>query len=341
MKIPESYFRKKEKDSLQCMVCPHGCILKEGQRGRCFVRMIQEGHMVLDTYGRSSGLCIDPIEKKPLYHFLPGSRTLSFGTVGCNLACRFCQNWELSRSRSMDRMMVSALPEAIAAAALKEGCRSVAYTYNDPVIFLEYAMDTAKACREAGVLSVAVTAGYIHGKAREDFFSCMDAANVDLKAFSDSFYRKYCGASLGPVLETLCYIRQETTLWLELATLIIPGYNDSDKELDTMVDWILEHLGPEVPLHFTAFHPDHEFRHVKRTPAATLLRARKRAMDRGLFHVMTGNILEDEGSSTFCHNCGELLIARAGYHITQCRLSEKGLCPLCNTPCAGFFDTNL
>ncbi|MCW7752710.1 AmmeMemoRadiSam system radical SAM enzyme [Desulfobotulus sp. H1] len=332
------YSRVLKDGRLQCLVCPHTCILKEGQRGRCFIRMAEGERVILTAYGRSSGCCVDPMEKKPLYHFLPGTAVLSFGTAGCNLSCRFCQNWELSRSRSMERMMVRSSPETIARAALRNGCRSVAYTYNDPVVFLEYAMDTAEACREHGIASVAVTAGYIQGKAREDFFCRMDAANVDLKGFSESFYGKYCGASLKPVLETLDYIRHETSLWLEVTTLVIPGHNDSDAELDALSAWIFEHLGADTPLHFTAFHPDHQFRHVQRTPVTVLQRARKRAMNQGLHYVMTGNVHDPAGSGTYCHHCGHLLIGRAVFCITEWQLSEGGCCCVCGTQCAGIFE---
>lgn len=333
-----AYARRLDDGRIQCRVCPHGCCLGEGQRGRCFVRKAEKEGIVLTTHGRSSGFCIDPIEKKPLHHFYPGSSVLSFGTAGCNLSCSFCQNWDISRCRSMDRLMAKASPEAIAKAARIHGCRSVAYTYNDPVIFLEYAMDTAKACREAGIFSVAVTAGYIHERAREDFFSHMDAANVDLKAFSEEFYRKYCGASLAPVLETLMYLRQETSLWLELTTLLIPGCNDGDAEIEAMCAWIVEHLGPDVPLHFSAFHPDFKLTQLERTPHATLIRARKRALDQGLHHVFLGNVHDPERSATFCPHCKTRLIGREGYRITDWGLGPQGWCRHCGKPCAGVFD---
>jgi pyruvate formate lyase activating enzyme len=294
--------------------------------------------MVLTTYGRSSGFCIDPIEKKPLAHFLPGTPVLSFGTAGCNLTCGFCQNWDISKSREMDRLMDAADPEAIADTALREGCRSVAFTYNDPVIFLEYAVDTAKACRERGLHPVAVTAGYIQPEARNEFFRHMDAANVDLKAFTSRFYRERCGAELEPVLDTLRHIRHETDCWLEITTLLIPGENDSDPELRKLCSWILQELGPDVPLHFTAFHPDYRMRNHNPTPESTLLRARQAGMETGLHHVYTGNIPNQDANSTTCSGCGLRLIGRYAYQLTDWHLDTSGCCTRCGTPLPGRFD---
>src|SRR5689334_5386691 len=212
--------------------------------------------MVLTTYGRSSGFCVDPVEKKPLNHFYPGSAIFSFGTAGCNLACKFCQNWDISKSKDMDRLMDQASAEAIAEAAISTGSKSVAFTYNDPVIFAEYAMDVADACHERGVQTVAVTAGYMHDLPRREFYAKMDAANVDLKAFTEEFYFKLTGSHLQNVLDTLVYLKHETSVWFEITTLLIPTKNDSDAELTAMCEWIREELGTDVPLHFTAFHPD-------------------------------------------------------------------------------------
>jgi pyruvate formate lyase activating enzyme len=297
--------------------------------------MRQGDEIVLTTWGRSSGFCVDPIEKKPLNHFWPGSSVLSFGTAGCNLACKFCQNWDMSKSREMDTLADAATPEVVAAAARQLGCRSLAYTYNDPVIFHEYAIDVATACRELGVFSVAVTAGYVCAEPRAEFFAHMDAANVDLKAFSENFYRKICGGQLAPVLETLEYIHRETETWLEITTLLIPGENDSDRELDQLSGWVAEHLGPEVPLHFSAFHPDWKMRSHADTPPATLNRARSIAMGNGLRYVYTGNVHDEEGGSTWCHQCGARLIGRDWYALTAWGLDEAGNCRECGTPCAG------
>ena len=320
---------------IQCDLCPRDCRLHEGQRGLCFVRKMQNGRMVLATYGRSSGFCVDPIEKKPLNQFYPGTSVLSFGTAGCNLACKFCQNWDISKSREFDRLQDAASPEAIAQSAVQLGCRSVAYTYNDPVIFAEYAMDIADACRARGVKNVAVTAGYIHPEPRREFYAKMDAANVDLKAFTDDFYFKLCGARLAPVLETLVYLVKETQVWTEVTTLLIPGKNDSDTELEAMSRWLMQNLGPDVPLHFTAFHPDWKMTEVEATPPATLTRARDIARRAGLRYVYTGNVHDEAGGSTCCPSCGEAVIVRDWYRIQAYRLDEHGACAACGTRLAG------
>jgi pyruvate formate lyase activating enzyme len=335
---PTRYWHRLEDGRVQCDVCPRACRIKEGQQGLCFVRACEKGEVVLTSYGRSSGFCVDPIEKKPLNHFLPGTPVLSFGTAGCNLACKFCQNWDMSKSREVDTLAASASPEAIARKALELGCRSVAYTYNDPVIFLEYARDTALACRERGVRSVAVTAGYISPGAREDFFGAMDAANVDLKAFTDDFYHRICSGHLRPVLDTLEYLHAETRVWVELTTLLIPGHNDSDSELDAMTRWVVEHLGPDVPMHFTAFHPDWKMRDVPPTPLSTLTRAREIAVRNGVRYAYTGNVHDSRGGSTWCHGCGALLIERDWYELGAWGLDAQGRCAACGTPCAGIFE---
>jgi pyruvate formate lyase activating enzyme len=293
--------------------------------------------MVLTTYGRSSGFCIDPIEKKPLNHFYPGSSVLSFGTAGCNLACKFCQNWDISKSREMDTLMDQASPVAIAEAARRAGCRSVAFTYNDPVIFAEYAMDAADACHELGIQAVAVTAGYIGVEARRDFYGKMDAANVDLKGFTDEFYVKVCGARLQPVLETLVYLRHETDVWTEITTLLIPGKNDSDAEIDAECKWIARELGPDVPLHFTAFHPDYKMTDIGHTPATTLSRARNIALGHGLRYVYTGNVHDPEGGTTLCPGCAKALIVRDWYEIRSYELTPDGTCKHCGTAVPGRF----
>lgn len=335
---PGRYWHLIDDGRIQCDLCPRDCKLHEGQRGACFVRMRQNDQMILTTYGRSSGFCIDPIEKKPLNHFYPGSSVFSFGTAGCNLACKFCQNWDMTKSRDMDRLMDQASPEDIAITAEKHGCKSVAFTYNDPVIFAEYAMDTADACHKRGIKTVAVTAGYIREEARRDFFAKIDAANVDLKAFTEEFYYKLTGAHLQPVLDTLIYLKHETDVWLEITTLLIPGKNDSDEEITAMCQWIKKELGAEVPLHFSAFHPDYKMLDIPPTPVATLVRAREIALKQGLHYVYTGNVHNIEGDTTFCPNCHSMLIERDWYEINQYRLDKKGCCPDCGTAIAGRFD---
>ncbi len=334
---PARYWHWHDDGRMQCDLCPRDCKLHEGQRGACFVRMRQGEQMILTTYGRSSGFCIDPIEKKPLNHFYPGSSVLSFGTAGCNLACKFCQNWDISKSRDMDRLMDQASPEAIALEAVKYGCRSVAFTYNDPVIFAEYAMDTADACHAHGVQTVAVTAGYMHAVARRDFYARMDAANVDLKAFTEDFYFKLTGSHLQPVLDTLVYLKRETEVWFEITTLLIPGHNDSSEEISAMCRWLIKELGSDVPLHFSAFHPDHKMSDVPTTPPATLVRARDIALKAGLHYVYTGNVHNIEGDTTFCPGCHAPLIVRDWYEIKACRLGASGHCPDCGSAIAGRF----
>ncbi|MFC4261173.1 AmmeMemoRadiSam system radical SAM enzyme [Marinobacter lacisalsi] len=332
------YWHFLEDGRIQCDLCPRYCKLHEGQRGLCFVRGRLNDTVVLTTYGRSSGYCIDPIEKKPLNHFLPGTPVLSFGTAGCNLACKFCQNWDISKSRETDELADQASPEAIARAAVANGCKSVAFTYNDPVIFHEYAIDVAQACHEVGVHAVAVTAGYVTAEPRAEFYRHMDAANVDLKAFTDRFYHRITGAHLDPVLETLEYIRHETDTWLELTTLLIPEQNDSDEELHRMTRWVAEHLGPDVPMHFTAFHPDWKMMDSPPTEPAILGRARRIALENGVRYAYTGNVHDHGGSSTYCHHCGEILIGRDWYVLDDWNLSDDGHCLNCGTRCAGVFD---
>ncbi len=337
--VPARHWRPLPDGRIQCEVCPRLCQLNDGQRGLCFVRARRGDELVLTTYGRSSGYCIDPIEKKPLNHFLPGTPVLSFGTAGCNLSCRFCQNWDISKSREMDTLADEAPPEKIARVARQLGCRSVAFTYNDPVIFLEYAVDTAEACRRQGVKTVAVTAGYVGDGARQELFASMDAANVDLKAFSEDFYHKTCGGSLAPVLDTLVYLKTQTEVWFEITTLLIPGANDSDDEIERAASWIMDQLGPDVPWHFSAFHPDYKMRDRPRTPADTLQRARGIALDRGIHYVYTGNIHDVAGGSTYCQGCARVLVARDWYELRAWHLDERGQCTHCGTPCPGVFES--
>ncbi len=336
--VPTRYWHVLDDGRVQCDVCPRACKLRDGQRGLCFVRERRGDGIVLTSYGRSSGFCVDPVEKKPLNHFLPGSSTFSFGTAGCNLACRFCQNWDISKSKEIDTMADAASPEAIARAAKDAGCRSVAFTYNDPTIFLEYANDVADACHELGLTTVAVTAGYICADPRADFYAHLDAANVDLKAFNEDFYRHQCGAELDAVLDSLEYLHSETDVWVELTTLLIPGLNDGDDELDRMTTWVVEHLGQDVPMHFTAFHPDFKLLDRPPTPPETLARARRIAKGNGVRHAYTGNVHDAEGQSTYCAGCGEPVIGRDWYEIGAYRLDDDGRCLGCGSQLPGVFD---
>jgi pyruvate formate lyase activating enzyme len=335
---PTTWWHRLEDGRIRCDVCPRACALHEGQRGLCFVRRREGDAIVLTTYGRSSGFCVDPIEKKPLAHFLPGTAVLSFGTAGCNLACRFCQNWDISKSREVDTLADEASPETIAEAAERLGCRSVAFTYNDPVIFLEYAIDVADACRARGIRTVAVTAGYVEPGPGRALFSRMDAANVDLKAFTEGFYHDVCAGRLQPVLDTIATVAAETDVWLELTTLVIPGLNDGDDEIDAMTRWVVATIGQDVPMHFTAFHPDWKLRDRPPTPAATLTRACRIAQANGVRHAYTGNVDDPEGQTTWCRGCGAPLIVRRGYAIAGWGLDAGGRCARCGAACAGVFE---
>lgn len=336
--VPGRYYSMQPDGRVRCEVCPRYCRLQDGQRGLCFIRKREGEQMVLTSYGRSSGFCIDPIEKKPLNHFHPGTSVLSFGTAGCNLTCKFCQNHDMSKSREMDTLADAAPPRMLADTAKRLGCRSMAYTYNDPVIFLEYAVDTAIACREAGVKNVAVTAGYICAEPREEFYRHMDAANVDLKAFTEDFYRKVTGSELAPVKETLDYLVNETDVWVEITTLLIPDENDSEAEIEEMTQWVLSALGPDVPMHFTAFHPDFRMMDKARTPPESLHRARRIALKNGVRHVYVGNIHDEAAQSTWCHGCGTKVIGRDWHRLSDWRLDHRGACVNCGTQLPGRFE---
>lgn len=338
--VKTRYWHRLEDGRIQCDLCPRFCKLHEAQRGLCFVRQNLNDQIVMTSYGRSSGFVVDPIEKKPLNHFLPGTPVFSFGTAGCNLSCKFCQNWDISKSREMDSLMSMADPGAIAKAALVNNCRSVAYTYNDPVIFHEYALDTAEACRSSGLMNVAVSAGYVCAEPRVEFYQFMDAANIDLKAFTERFYKKITGSRLQPVLETLQYIKHETSVWLEITTLIIPGENDSESELEEMTQWVVEYLGADVPMHFSAFHPDWKMRDKPSTGKESLLLARNVARKNGVNYAYVGNVFDKSANSTYCHNCGELLIGRDWYVLSEWQLDQQGCCLACEVKCAGLFESN-
>ena len=336
--ITTKYWHALDDGRIQCDVCPRACKLRESQRGVCFVRGRIDDQVVLTTYGRSSGFCLDPIEKKPLNHFLPGTSVLSFGTAGCNLACRFCQNWDISKSKETHSLTDRASPSMLAQAALDHGAKSVAFTYNDPVIFLEYAIDVADACHKVGVKAVAVSAGYICDEPRRDFFAHLDAANIDLKGFTEHFYKHVAMGDLSTVLDTLTYLRHETEVWLEITTLLIPGLNDSSDELDEMTKWIANKLGTDVPLHFSAFHPDYKMRDIPATPPATLTRAREIALGNGLQYVYTGNVHDTTGGSTYCPSCADRVVERDWYVIGGWRLTGDGHCRSCGAQIAGVFD---
>lgn len=333
------YWQPAENGAVKCVLCPHRCRIAEGARSRCFGRVNHGGTLIAETWGRPVAMQVDPIEKKPLNHFLPGSRILSLGTVGCNLACRFCQNWDLSHpGPGMDPAGREVRPEEVAAMAVRGGIPSVAATYNEPTVWAEYALDIADACHEQGLRMVAVTSGYFSAESRLDFFRKMDAVNVDLKSFRDDFYKQFCGARLAPVLETLEAIRKETDCWLEVTTLLIPGLNDSEAELNELTGWVAEHLGVGTPLHLSAFHPDGELRDRSATPPETLRRARTMAQKNGLRHVYAGNVLgEEDATATWCPDCGAHLIDREGFRSNRVRMDAGGRCAACGRICEGIW----
>jgi pyruvate formate lyase activating enzyme len=331
------FHQQLEDGRVRCELCPRGCELHEGQRGFCYIRERRGDSIWLTSYGRASGFCIDPIEKKPLYHFYPGTSVLSFGTAGCNLGCRFCQNWDISKARNTDRLGSSVTPDAIAETARAWNCHSVAFTYNDPVVFAEFAMDTAASCRERGIRTVAVTAGYISHAARGPFFELIDAANVDLKSLDPDFYRQFCGAELEAVKDNLRYLIHRTSVWVELTTLLIPGHNDAPQQVANLARWVKAELGPSIPLHFSAFHPDYRMIDVPRTPKRTCQIAREIALEIGLKHVYTGNVDDSTGQSSYCASCSGLLVVRRGYDVQVGQLAS-GCCTACGTALVGHFD---
>jgi pyruvate formate lyase activating enzyme len=337
--VPTRHWHRCADGRIQCDLCPRECKLRPGQRGLCFIRERRDDQIVLTTYGLSSGFGVDPIEKKPLFHFHPGTSALSFGTAGCNLACRYCQNWEISKARRDQILAVPASPGRIAVAAARLECRSVAFTYNDPVPFHEYAIDTAVACRDRGIATVAVTAGYVSPAPRAEFYRHMDAANIDLKSIDDAFYRRYCAGRLAPVLDTLEYVHHGTDVWLEITNLVIPGCNDSPGQIARLAEWIHTRLGPDVPLHLTAFRPAFRMRDHSPTPPESLFAAAAIAGETGLHHVYLGNLAGTDGTDTWCPECGDLLIERRAYRIVTWHLVD-GTCPRCGTRCRGRFDSS-
>jgi pyruvate formate lyase activating enzyme len=334
--VSEARYWETEQDGrIHCTLCPRDCRLRDGQAGFCFVRQNVGGKLVSLAYGRSTGFAVDPIEKKPLAHFYPGTPVLSFGTAGCNLGCRFCQNWDISKARLAEKRSQEYAPREVVDLAIEAGCPSVAFTYNDPVIWAEYAIDIAKEAHARGLKTVFVTAGFVGGQAREDVFAHMDATNVDLKAFTEDFYHRVTLSHLAPVLETLAWLAR-TNVWTEVTNLMIPGFNDDPAETRALAEWMLEHMGPDVPLHFTAFHPDFKMLDVAPTPPATLTRARAIAREVGLHHVYTGNVHDRAGQTTSCASCGAVLIERDWQAVRSYRLEGDG-CPGCGARLAGRF----
>lgn len=330
------WWEKLEDKKVRCTLCPRYCILKDGQIGFCSIRKNIDGILYAISYGKTTGFAVDPIEKKPLFHFLPGSDILSFGTVGCNLGCKFCQNWTSTKVKMDEIHSVSATPEQVVQLAKENDVRSIAYTYNDPTIFGEYVIDVSKLAREEGIKSVMVTAGYIDKEARKDVYKYIDAANVDLKAFTEKFYWELTQSHLNDVLDTLIWLKQETNVWIELTTLLIPDENDSPKEIKQMCEWILENLGDSVPLHFTAFHPTFKMMNKERTPISTLIRARSIAVQQGIKYCYLGNVHNEEGQTTFCPNCNEPLVKRDWHSVNYNKIKD-GKCFKCGQIISGIF----
>ncbi len=322
-------------ERIQCLICPRKCILSKGQEGFCHIRKNTDGKIELSSYGFNTGLAIDPIEKKPVYQFYPQTPILSFGTLGCNMGCLFCQNWQTTKNKADCKNLNKTSPEEIVQIAKKYNCKSVAFTYNDPIIFFEYAIDTAKICRQEGIKTVAVTSGFINPEPAKEFFKYMDATNIDLKGFSEEFYKRNCLAHLKPVLDTIKYVSNETDCWVELTTMLIESENDSNDMIKEECDWILNNLGDCVPLHFSAFFPRYKFSNRKQTDFSTLLRAYSIAKNAGLKYVYTGNITNIETSSTYCKNCSTPVILRNGYELIEYNLNENGSCKFCGTKCDG------
>jgi pyruvate formate lyase activating enzyme len=330
------WWKPVENNKILCTLCPRYCKIGEGQPGFCFIRQNHNGVLYSTGYGRPTGFAIDPIEKKPLNHFLPGTMVLSFGTAGCNLGCKFCQNWSISKAKLDDFNSLKASPEDVIQLAKKYDVPSIAFTYNDPTIFGEYVIDISKIARVEGIKTVLVTAGYIDKNAREEIYQYIDAANVDLKAFTDRFYYKLTFSHLKDVLDTLAWLKRETNVWVEITTLLIPGENDSPHEIKMESDWIMENLGDTVPLHFTAFHPDFKMRDRKTTPADTLTAARKIALSAGIKYCYVGNIHNSEGQTTYCHNCGLELIKRDWHSVISNKIKD-GKCSNCGIEIPGVF----
>ena len=334
---PAKWWKAVGAGKYKCSLCPHHCLLKDGQKGVCFGRKATKDALVTINYGCATGLAVDPVEKKPLYHFYPGSNTLSFGTIGCNLSCNFCQNWHITKTKTEDLLRERSLtPEIIVNAAKSNNCDSVSFTYNDPVTFAEFAIDVAKACHANGLKTIAVTAGYIEGPARQEFFEHMDAVNIDLKGFSDDFYKSYCKGTLAPVLDTLKYVAQKTDAWLEVTNLLIPGANDKSTDLKEMCRWIFFDLGAHIPVHFSAFHPDCELVDRPSTSPKTVHEARQIAAESGLVHVYTGNFRDEKGSTSFCAKCRARVIVRDGFRVIEMNL-KGNKCGRCGEKIEGHF----
>ena len=329
------WWQTEEDGRILCTLCPRFCRLGDGQAGFCYIRKNVGGKLYSLGYGTSTGFAVDPIEKKPLNHFLPGTGVLSFGTAGCNLGCRFCQNWSISKATLDKAQSLNVSTEQVVQLAIRHKAPSIAFTYNDPVIWGEFVIDISRLAREYGLKSVMVTAGYITPESRSDVYRYIDAANVDLKGFTERFYHKVTFSHLDPVLDTLRWLKNDTGIWFEITNLMIPGENDDPDETSRLCDWVLTNLGDSVPIHFTAFHPDFKMMDKPRTPAATLQRARRIALSAGIKYCYVGNVFDDEGQTTYCPACGRALIRRSWHDILEYHL-EGNFC-VCGQTIPGHF----
>jgi pyruvate formate lyase activating enzyme len=318
---------------VRCQLCPKTCIISEGERGNCRVRENRGGKLYTMVYGNVCALNVDPIEKKPLYHFLPASRAFSIATAGCNLHCLYCQNWSISQYPPEETDNVDLLPEAVVSYAARYGSRSIAYTYSEPTVFFEYMLDTARQARQEGLRNVVISAGYINPEPLQLLCEAVDAIKIDLKGYNEAFYEEVCDATLQPVLESIKTIHESGT-HLEIVNLVVPTLNDDEEELRALSRWVVQELGPDVPLHFSRFHPLYKLTNLPSTPVESLERARNAAMEAGVKYAYIGNVPGHAGNHTYCSRCGEIVIGRVGYAIREFHIVD-GACEFCGEPIAG------
>ena len=323
-----------ESFKVKCRICPKECVVDDGQAGDCRVRVNRRGNLTATTFGRPCALHVDPIEKKPLFHFLPAPGAFSVAAAGCNLHCKNCQNWEISQAGPLDVRSSAVPPEELVRLAKDSNCKSIAYTYTDPVVFYEYTLRTATLAREAGLRNVLVTAAYINPEPLRRLCKETDAANVDLKFIDDALYQSNCDASVKPVLDALRIFREEG-VWLEITNLVIPTMNDEARSIERLCRWVVENLGRDVPIHFSRFHPLYQLRHLPATPKETLERAAKIAADCGIRYCFVGNVWGSEGEHTYCPNDRAVLVRRVGYRIAEYNLTAEGKCPKCGEEIPG------
>ncbi len=321
---------------VQCLLCPFKCVLDEGERGVCRVRANIDGKLVSLVYGKPAAVHIDPIEKKPIFHMLPGSKAFSIATFGCNLGCKFCQNWQLSQSNPEDNKSYTMPPEEVVKLAKTYRCKSIAYTYSEPTVFYEYTYDTSVIAKSKGIKNVLVSAGFININPLRKLAKYTDAANIDLKGFTEEYYRDVCFGALKPILKTLEILAEEGVI-LEITNLIVPTLNDDMEIIKKMCKWIYRNLGSQFPLHFSRFYPMYKLKNLPPTPVETLIEARKIALEVGLDFVYVGNVYTEDGETTFCPNCNNKVVERYGYNITSYNIDSKGRCKYCGNKIYGIW----